>query len=190
MKVEFKKVADRRYAVRILRDGGPVLEMNPAPGFDELMPHDLCHLIVEQVLRIENAIFGQAAKGAGTFQIQPSESSNTRNDSRRRRKVRRKGKDSVRRHHEDYLRSERAAYVCWQHWLAESSEAALKDRAAGMRKNADSVFDQMPAAERALYTKENLERVGRRMDELSARWQSLKTGESMTVDWQLPDEAV
>ena len=69
MQIEFHKVAQRRYAVKILRENEAPLEMNPAPGFDDLMPHDLCHLIVEQVLKIENAIFGQIAqnKTAGSF---------------------------------------------------------------------------------------------------------------------------
>ena len=183
MKVEFRKIAERRYAVKILRDGLPVVEMNPAPGFDELMPHDLCHLIVEQVLGIENAIFGQTAQGSGTFRIQPSENSNTRNDSRRRRKAIQKGKKSVKEHLDDYARSERATFVCWQNWLSKSSDAALKRRAAEMQATADSIFSQMPASERALYTSENLEKVGLRMSELSRRWQSLKPGESMTVDW-------
>ena len=185
MKVEFRKVADHRYAVKILRDGSPVLEMNPAPGFDELMPHDLCHLIVEQVLHIENAIFGQVAKSGTSFSFrnQPSETSNTKNDKRQRRKAKQKGKNAVKEHLEDYAKSERATFVCWQNWLAASSDTGLKRRAGEMKETAESLFSQMSAAERAIYTKENLEKVNRRMSELSAKWQSLKTGESMTVDW-------
>lgn len=183
MIVEFRKTAERRYALKLLRDGLPELEMNPAPGFDELMPHDMCHLIVEQVLQIENAIFGRAAKGSGTFQQKHSESSNTKNDSRERRKARQKGKDSLKKYEADYLRSERATYVCWQHWLSSSSDTELKRRAAEMKSNAESIFNQMQPAERAIYTKETLEKVNLRMSELSRQWQNLKTGDSMTVDW-------
>ena len=185
MKVEFRKVAERRYAVRILRDRLPVLEMNPAPGFDELMPHDLCHLIVEQVLGIENAIFGQTAKGTGTFRIQPSEASNSKNDARRRRKTIKKGKNSVKENLEDYAKSERATYVCWQYWLSKSADAELRNRAAEMKKTADSIWGQMSASERAIYTEETLEKVSQRMSELSRQWQNLKIGESMIVDWVL-----
>lgn len=185
MQVEFRKTGARRYAVKILREGLPVLEMNPAPGFDELMPHDLCHLIVEQVLGIENAIFGQLAnKGnAGTFRHAPTESVNTRDDSRLRRKTARKGKKMVKAHLEDYARSERATYVCWQNWLAESSNAELKKQAQEMKVGAESVFNQMSAAERTIYTKQNLEKVRRRMSQLSEKWQNLKTDESLTVEW-------
>ena len=50
MRVEFKKTGERRYGVFIKRIDLPDLEMNPAPGFDRLMPHDLMHFPVEQEL--------------------------------------------------------------------------------------------------------------------------------------------
>jgi hypothetical protein len=184
MKVEFCKTAERRYAIKLLRDGLPALEMNPAPGFDDLMPHDLCHFIVEQVLRIENAVFGGAASGSSTtFRHHPSETSNTKNDSRQRRKAKQKGKQAVKEHSEDYYRSERATFVCWQNWLSESSDIESKRRAADMKDAAESILRQMSAAERAIYTKANLEKVRLRMSELSQQWQSLKPGDSMTVEW-------
>lgn len=183
MKIEFIKTSERSYAVRILRENFSMLEMNPAPGFDDLMPHDLCHLIVEQAFKIENAIFGQTAKGSGTFRIQPLESSNSKSDSRQRRKAKQKGKDSVKQNQEDYLKSERATYVCWQNWLAHSADSKLKQQAEEMRINAESIFSQMSWAERAVYTKENLVKVRTRMDELSNQWQNLKIGEAMSVDW-------
>ena len=184
MKVEFSKTGAKRYAVKILHDDAPVYEMNPAPGFDNLMPHDLCHFIVEQVLHIENAIFGQAAKGSGTFRNLPSETSNDKNDSRQRRKAKQKAKKSVKQNSEDYAKSERATYICWQNWLSESVDPESKCRAAEMQQNVDSIYNQMPAAERAIYTKENLAKVRLKMDELSRRWKSVEVGESMIVDWK------
>ena len=185
MKVEFRKTAERGYAVKILRENSPVLEMNPAPGFDDLMPHDLCHLIVEQVLGIENAIFGHVAKNgiSWSFRNQPSETSNTREDSRRRRKDKRKSISSVKQNQEDYARSERATYVCWQHWLSKSPDPKLKRRAEEMKETAEHIFNQMKPSEMAIYTKENLEKVCQRMSELSQEWQNLKMGDSMTVNW-------
>jgi hypothetical protein len=55
--------------VEAKRESFPDLEMNPAPGFDPLMPHDLMHLIVEAVLGLKRGIFGQLTAGgdAGTF---------------------------------------------------------------------------------------------------------------------------
>lgn len=185
MQVEFHKTGARRYAVKILREDLPVLEMNPAPGFDELMPHDLCHFIVEQALGIENAIFGQIANNgnAGTFRNAPNAGVNTKNDSRLRRKTAKKGKRMVKDHLEDYARSERATYVCWQNWLSKSTDAELKNRAFEMKRTAEEIFNQMSASEKAFYTKENFEKVNSRMSELSEKWQKLKSGESMTVEW-------
>ena len=185
MNVEFHKVAGRRYAVKILRENSPVLEMNPAPGFDDLMPHDMCHFIVEQVLNIENAIFGQTAKDgtAGTFRNAPSESANSKNDSRQRRKAARKGKKMVKENLEDCAKSERATYLCWQNWLENSSDAELKSRAEDMKENAESIFSQMSADEKTVYTEAAFARVRARMSELSEEWQNLKIGEFMSVAW-------
>jgi hypothetical protein len=185
MKVEFHKIAKRRYAVKILRENSPVLEMNPAPGFDDLMPHDMCHFIVEQILNIENAIFAQLAGNgtAGTFRNAPSESANSKNDSRQRRKAAKKGKKMVKENLEDYAKSERATYICWQNWLENSSDAELKSRAKEMKENAEGVFNQMSADEKAIYTKDTFARVRARMSELSEEWQNLKIGEFMTASW-------
>lgn len=187
MQIEFHKVAQRRYAVKILREKLPVLEMNPAPGFDDLMPHDMCHLIVEQVLNIENAIFGQLKKNgnAGTFRNAPNEAFNSKNDSRQRRKAAQKGKKMVKENIEDYQKSERATYICWQNWLENSDDENLRKQAEEMKPNADSIFRQMSAEEKAIYSKENLAKVREKITELSNEWKNLKVGEFMTVDWIL-----
>lgn len=185
MKIEFHKTGERRYAIEIRRENFPDLEMNPAPGFDELMPHDLCHLIVEKVLKIENAIFGQVFKGntAGSFRNAPTESVNTKDDSRRRRKDKQKGEKIVKANLEDLAKSERATYVCWQNWLANSADEKLNCQAAEMKFQSEKILNQLSASERAIYNEENLAKVRKLMDELSRQWQKLKTGESMIVEW-------
>lgn len=185
MQIEFHKISQRSYAVKILRENLPVLEMNPAPGFDDLMPHDLCHLIVEQVLGIKNAIFGQILQNgnAGTFRNAPNKSSNSKNDSRQRRKAAQKGKKMVKENLEDYQKSERATYICWQNWLENSSDEKLRKQAEDMKLNSDSIFKQMSAEEKLVYSKENFAKVRERMTELSNEWQNLKVGEFITVDW-------
>jgi hypothetical protein len=69
MIVTFERTAERRYRVRVEREDAPALIMDPAPGYDASMPHDLLHFVVEAELRIANGIFGQLAQGgdAGTF---------------------------------------------------------------------------------------------------------------------------
>ena len=56
MLVTFLRAGERRYAVRVAVEGGPILEMCPAPGYDPLMPHDLQHFIVERAFGMEGAI--------------------------------------------------------------------------------------------------------------------------------------
>jgi len=50
--VTFTKTGDRRYRVSI---EGPRIEplyLDPAPGYDQKLPHDAAHFIVENELRI------------------------------------------------------------------------------------------------------------------------------------------
>jgi len=59
VEVEFKRTGERRYAGA---GHGPKV-MDPAPGFDALLPHDLLHYAVEVELGLDGAIFGQLAAG-------------------------------------------------------------------------------------------------------------------------------
>ena len=187
MKVEFRKTGERRYAVIIARDGLPHLEMNPAPGFDALMPHDLLHLLVEQELDLRRGIFGQIAAGgtAGTFHqaAAAAEPANKREAARQRRRQTRRGVKLLKQNTDDCAQSERATYICLYDWLAHSEDESLRRRAAGMRPNFESVLAQMPEPERKKLNREKLAAIRRRMDELSARWSALAAGQSMTLDW-------
>jgi hypothetical protein len=184
MEVEFHRTGERRYSVVILRDNLPKLEMNPAPGFDSLMPHDLLHFLVEQEFGLRQAIFGQVASGGGTFRQRPSESKNTRNDSRERRKLKQKGGKMLQKEGmNEYFQSERATYICWQDWLAHSNNPALQNQAKEMKETAQSIFGQMDKAEHAKFNPENLDKIRRRIDEISQQWSNLKVGESMSLKW-------
>ena len=185
MKVEFKKTRERGYAVIIRRDGQPDLEMNPAPGFDALMPHDLLHFLVEQELGLTRGIFGQLAHGAtaGTFRLAPSEASNNRADSRLRRKTAKRGDKEAKNNTDEYLQSERATYFCLYDWFAHSADERLRARAAEMKPSFESNRGQMSDAERQKLDQEKLARIRARMDELSRQWSALKAGQSLTVEW-------
>ena len=75
MNIQFRRTGERRYAITIYRNNLPPVEMNPAPGYDPIMPHDLLHLVVESELGLTRGIFGQIAEGghAGTFHFVPPE---------------------------------------------------------------------------------------------------------------------
>jgi hypothetical protein len=185
MKVEFHKTGERRYAVIISRERLPDLQMNPAPGFDPLMPHDMLHFLVEQELGLRKGIFGQVADGgtAGTFHNAPSETSNNRTDSRLRRKTARRGKNMLKTGLDDCAQSERATFICLYDWLAHSSDEKLRARAAEMKSTFDSILTQMTELERKKLNKEKLAAIRTRMDELSRQWSALPINYSMTLEW-------
>ena len=168
-----------------MRNKFPDLEMSTAPGFDSLMPHDMCHLIVEQELQIKQGIFGQLAVGGtgGSFGVPPNESVNGKNDSRHRRRTKQKGEKLAKENLDDLAKSERATYVCWHDWISHSPDKKIKKKTEEMYGNAISIFSQMSDSERAIYTEENFAKVRRRMDELSNQWKKLKIQETMIVNW-------
>jgi hypothetical protein len=89
MKVHFIRSGDRRYSMRIERAGLPVLVMDPAPGFDPDVPHDMVHFVVEAVLGLKGGVFGQIAAGgtAGSFHV---EAAGGKADAREQRRTVRK----------------------------------------------------------------------------------------------------
>src|SRR5689334_14072246 len=108
MSVAFIRTGERRYAVRAMPDGASPLEMNPAPGFDPLMPHDLQHFIVEKHLGIQGGVFGRLTAGgtAKSFHALADDMS-TREASRLRRKQEARDRRLMPDRTEDYARSKR-----------------------------------------------------------------------------------
>lgn len=184
MLVTFTRTGERRYAVRAAVEGLPDMEMNPAPGYDPLMPHDLQHFIVERALGIEGAIYGQLAAGGtvGTFHS-VTQSGDHRAAARARRKQDRKSSRLMSGHVEDCARSERATYVCWHDWLSHSNDSALQAKARTMLPTARSILQGMPEAERALFTAEKLREIRSDFSALSVRWTMLRVGEGFSEPW-------
>ena len=56
MLLVFRRTGNRRYSVVAKRDEMPDVEMDPAPGYNELIPHDLMHLVVEAKLGLARGI--------------------------------------------------------------------------------------------------------------------------------------
>jgi hypothetical protein len=161
--------------------------MDPAPGFDPLMPHDMLHFLVEQELGLRKGIFGQIAIGgtAGTFHQMPSANSSNRADSRSRRKNASRGKKLLKENSDDCVQSERATYICLYDWLSHSSEAKLQARAKEMKITYDTILTQMSAAESARLNEKKLAEIRIKMDELSNRWSALQINQSMRLKWEL-----
>jgi len=166
----FRRTGHRRYTVAAQRNPFPDLEMDPAPGFDPLMPHDMMHAVVEAKLGLTRAVFGQLAAGgdAGTFRTMVNQEK-SREVARLRRRVKAKGKTLMREGQDESAQSERAAAICWNVWQARGQS---KTKSAAPPDISERKLDE----------------ICRHLDELSSHWSSLKIGEAMAISW--PDLSV
>lgn len=173
MIVVFRRTGEKRYAVEALREGLPVVEINPAPGFDRRIPHDMMHMVVEARLGLTRGIFGQLAAGgnAGTFRPVVNSDQSVQKARRERKRVANRGKRLLKNGRDDCTESERATWICWQEWLARSSA----NKHAG--NTADSGIKQ-----------NKLDEICKHLDELSSQWSGLYIGQSVAVSW--PDLAI
>ncbi len=187
MLVIFQKTRRRGYRIEVRRPPFATVEMNPAPGYDERIPHDMMHLVVESQLGLERGIFGQLAAGgnAGTFGSIVEPSKNTRDAARLRRRLNHRGEKMLRKGQDDCAQSEAATYICWHQWLAHSES---KDR----RKIAETMSDQAKSISKRPgspgLSEDKLKQIFHHLDELSLYWSRLNIGDSMTVQW--PDLSV
>ena len=190
MVVVFRRVRERGYAVEARRSAFPDLEMNPAPGYDERIPHDLMHMVVEAQLGLNHAIFGQLAAGgdAGTLHPIFTEHEKTREIARVRTRVKERGKKMLREGRDDCARSERATYVCWQYWLSRSRSSDRKTVSSSMSEQERQARDVAAARELGALNDRKLAEICKHLDELSSCWSRLEVGQSMAVRW--PDLAV
>jgi hypothetical protein len=142
--------------------------MNPAPGYDARMPHDLVHFVVERELGIRRGIFGQLAAGgtAGTFHPTAGGKVAGREAARQRRVLARRGAKLLTQGRADAATSERAADVCQRAWRART--------ASGNFRVTDGV--SCSAVEIA--------RICDALDELSAAWVKLDVGQTLTLSWR------
>lgn len=156
MNVTFTRTGERRYRVSV--DGPRVISswMEPAPGYDERLPHDMAHFVVENELGLDGGIFGQLASGgtAGTFQPVDVET---------RRKVVKKGIKILDANRDDAALSEKVVHLACSTWKNELDFA-------GAAKGAAST--------------EDIKKICCQFDAVSAVWAKLDVGESMTLIWR------
>ncbi len=191
MLVIFRRTGQRRYGIEIRRPHFETVIMNPAPGYDQLMPHDLLHLVVEAQLGLSHGIFGQVAAGghSGTLRSYIGPSKNARDAARKQRRIDRRGKKLLQRvGPNESEQSERATYICWYEWLARSESSDCRKLANSMSMQAKQVWSVTPEDELHALSEKKINQICRHLDELSSRWSQLRIGESMIVHW--PDLSV
>jgi hypothetical protein len=82
--------------------------LEPAPGYDDRLPHDAAHFIVENELKILGGIFGQMAAGGI---IPPNDA-----DARQRRRSKKQRGSLMKTNRDDALLSEHAVYAAQSRW--------------------------------------------------------------------------
>src|SRR5262249_43251802 len=109
MQVIFTRTHARGYSVTIAGPGIDTATMNPAPGFDARLPHDVAHFIVERELGIQGGLYGQLAAGgtAGTFHAK---------DAKKPRRAKRRGAAIAAANEGDAAFSEHAVYAAQSRW--------------------------------------------------------------------------
>jgi hypothetical protein len=185
MRVEFHRTAVRAYAVKVSRETGPAMIMDPAPGYDPQMPHDLLHLIIEMELGFTRGIFGQLAAGgtAGTFRHAERATTDRRDAARRRRHLNGKGDRLVAEGRGEAESSERLSAFCLHAWLARSTDPTLRQKAVAMSPNLPPRSGAGGGGSEAALTETLLRNVLERMDDWSAQWRRVRVGECLVVPW-------
>lgn len=163
MKVLFTRTGERRYGVYVERDLASNLQMHPAPGYDDWLPHDMVHFLVEREALLEDGIFGQLAAGGDAHTFVPTDHLRTRRWTRRTES---RNRTSGR----DIGRSEELAFAALVNWKA---------RAAGHRRTRQ--FDPAFMSE--------VEALMPAVDEAAHAWHALLVGESLTFLWPWPERA-
>lgn len=174
--VRFVKSSRRHYGVVVERSSGPALVVEPAPGWDEFLPHDLLHFVAEAEWGLDDAVFGQLAAGADPGLFLPVEPELVGRWVRDR-KLRRTKDHRPRRADEnrsEAARSEAIAGVLRYAWAARVRKAPLPE-----------YWDILLT--RAGVEPGRLDQVLRSLDDLAHRWHRLQVGRSLSLEWPRPE---
>ena len=155
MNVTFTKTGERRYRVSVEGPGVVSSWMEPAPGYDVRLPHDMAHFVVENELGITGGIFGQLAGGGHARTYHPT-------DEQASRKVAKRGKRIAAANRGDANLSEKVIFLAWRTWNNDLSGVTPLEGVST----------------------EDIMRVCREFDVVSAIWSKLAVGESMTLVWR------
>ncbi len=171
MNVSFKRTGARRYAVAVAVPGEPTRAADPAPGFDDDIPHDLVHYVVEAELGLRSGVFGRAARGAGTFIGIAGQDASPRERARQQRKQRRR-EQSLQSQDEqaasEMARSERLAALCDVAWR----------RRAGQKPDGQRTAPALLPEDVG-----SIERVVARLEILAPLWRALPVGGELVFTW-------
>ena len=182
MKVHFIRSGERRYSMRIEREGLPVLVMDPAPGFDPDLPHDMVHFVVEAALGLKMGVFGQIAAGgdAGSFHVEAGGTLSAKERQRAVRKQVAKGAKLIKAQGREGELSELAAFLFDVAWRSSTRPDSAAQRAA--LGEAERTRRSLSADERARIDAAR-HQVFTDFERLSKAWGALRVGEALGLEW-------
>ena len=158
MRVRFTKVDGKRYLIAVDREHGPPLVERYGPGYDDLMPHDLAHYVVEEHFGVELGVWGQLAAGGGGI-FYPAPEDDSLKNRRRVERIAATGR-------EDMIRSENLVVLCMQAWERSIGRRRHQTRTVGIR-----------------LSDEELSRAVARLHAVAVRWKALPQGGHLTLEW-------
>jgi hypothetical protein len=161
MRVRFDKTGRRRYGVTVERRQAADVAMHPAPGYDDWLPHDLIHFLVEREVGLRDGIFGQLAAGGDAHTCVPTDEQRTRRWARR----------SEGRNHGSGAqigRSERVAFAVHNEWNLR----------AGRHRSRQPRDPQ---------TEADVQAVLPALDDAAQAWHVLAVHGSLVFDWPWPE---
>jgi hypothetical protein len=168
VEVIFERTGERRYAVVITAPGRATRRMDPAPGYDEHIPHDLVHYLTEAVLGLDSGVFGRAAAGGGGFTPVGETAGAPRERARAQRRTRKREASLRRTGHEDMATSERLAGITDVAWRRRAG-ARTPEWAAG----------RPPTPE----DEARVRRILPHLDRAAALWHDLPVGGTLAYTW-------
>jgi len=182
MDVRFTKTGHRQYGIAVRCDGawGPTLT---APGFDEHIPHDLVHFLVEAELGLALGVFGRQAAGGGRFPV--ADRTEARRRARREDRLKALG-------HPHMARSETITSACtvlWKlrHGFLQEVPDWLRGRVpSGAAGPAGPAGGEPASHGRQAVSpadRDEVERVLARLDAAAETWHQLGIGEAMILTW-------
>lgn len=177
MDVTFTRTGERRYGVLVTVPGEAPQWMNPAPGYDPDVPHDMVHYLVEAELKLMGGVFGRVAAGGGGLFASTEDIRDhreRRRQQRRQRKREERLRQSDRAGQGDMALSEHVAGICDMVWKLRHGR--LREPPAW------GAYERLPSDELA-----RMEPVLARLDRVAPLWSELPIGGSLTFTWPDPE---
>lgn len=152
--VTFTRTGERRYRVSVEGPGVVSSYMEPAAGYDDRLPHDMAHFVVENALGLDG-VFGQLAKGGHAHSFRPVSPPKNRRAEKRGDRIS----------------------------LADRKDAELSERVIFLSQRTWEKGDLSDVSTVKEVSPDTISRICSEFEAASLQWRDLEVGQSMTLVW-------